>query len=109
MKRFAAHKLYWASRGELRSMQVVELDDTGLVTGTFPLLEEVRNTEWIGGVIVIASQKPERVAGESFADFCTRVSGREKQAASSSGFAYFITQFDVAGMGFTPASRIVGL
>lgn len=109
MKRFAAHRVYFALHDELCVMQVVELDDAGKVASIFPLLEEVRNTEWIGGVIIVASKKPEYFSGGSFADFCHQLHHLEIQAASEVFFAYHITQFDVAGMKFTPASQINSL
>ena len=60
-------------------------------------------------VIVIASKSPERMEGESFSAFCSRLCSEEATFQLTGCQAYHVTQFDVAGMNFTPASRIVRL
>lgn len=90
-------------------MQVVELDSSGKVVGLTSLREEQHATEWLGGVIVIASKSPERMAGESFSNFCNRLCNEEDALQLTDCQAYYVTQFDVAGMNFTPASRLIRL
>ena len=90
-------------------MQVVELDSSRKVVGLTSLREEQHTTEWLGGVIVIASKSPERMEGESFSAFCSRLCSEEDTFQLPGCPAYHVTQFDVAGMNFTPASRIVRL
>lgn len=90
-------------------MQVVELDLSGKVVGLTSLHEEQRATEWLGGAIVIASKYPERMAGESFSNFCNRLCNEEDALQLTDCQAYYVTQFDVAGMNFTPASRLIRL
>ena len=47
--------------------------------------------------------------GESFSAFCSRLCSEEDTFQLTGCQAYHVTQFDVAGMNFTPASRIVRL
>lgn len=109
MRKVAAHRIYLAPCKEWLSMQVVELDLSGKVVGLTALREEQCATEWLGGVIVITSKSPERMKGESFSDFCNRLCKEEAAFQLADCRAYHVTQFDVAGMNFTPASRMVRL
>lgn len=106
MKRYAANRVYKASSQSLQRNQVVEIDDhTHEVVNVFTLEEEIRNTEWLGGIIIIASSCPLTIAGEKFSTFLTRL----PQTISSLEHAYHISAFDVNSMEFTAESRIVML
>lgn len=105
MKRFAAHRLYLASEKKMLAMQVVELDEQGDVHLVFPLEEEIRQTEWLGGMIVIAAEMPQHVPDESFSAFLARLS----DASESRMRAWHIMFFDMAAMEFTLHSRIIRL
>lgn len=109
MRKVAVHRVFLAPFNKWLSMQVVELDLSGKVAGLMSLCEEQRATEWLGGVIVIASKSPERMEGESFSDFCNRLCSEEDAVSLADCQAYHIIQFDVAGMNFTPASRLICL
>ena len=51
MKRYASHFLFLPEYGYLRR-QVVETEE-GTIVRIFPLTEEVENTEWLPGVILL--------------------------------------------------------
>lgn len=53
MKRYASHFLYFPDHGCL-NRHVVEMYESHVVR-IFPLTEEVENTEWLPGVIVLLS------------------------------------------------------
>lgn len=105
MKRFAAHRLYLASERKMLVMQVVELDDLGNVNRIFPLAEEVRQTEWIGGIIVVTAENLQSVRDQSFRVFLSRLSAKPEKEIK----AWHVTSFDVSAMEFTSCSRIVRL
>lgn len=56
LKRFACHRLYLAP-GAYQGQSVVTLNESGEVVGFALLEEETRHTEWLGGVILLTSQK----------------------------------------------------
>lgn len=51
MKRYSSHFLFLPEYGYLKR-QVVEMEEEGIVR-IFPLTEEVENTEWLPGVILL--------------------------------------------------------
>ena len=52
MKRYASHFLFLPGHGCLKQY-VVEMDEGQGASRVFPLTEEVENTEWLPGVIVL--------------------------------------------------------
>lgn len=109
MRKVAAHRIFLAPWSEWRSMHVVELDASGSVVALTPLTEEQRATEWLGGVIVVTSKYPERYEEENFSAFCSRLYREDSVSQLAACRAYHLASFDVAGMHFTPASRVIRL
>lgn len=92
MKRFACHYLYVSADG-CYSKYVVELDDDDRVSVYFPLKEELRSTQWIGGVIILSPLRElEFHPEEAFADFLKRVVGDGE--ADVPVYAWHIADFD---------------
>lgn len=105
MKRFAANRVYKVSDQSLQRNQVVEVDEcTHEVLSIFTLEEEIRHTEWLGGIIIVAPACPARIDGEKFESFLTRLSAFSNSLPLH---AYHITAFDVNSMEFTVGSRMV--
>ncbi|RHO67795.1 hypothetical protein DW083_17010 [Parabacteroides sp. AF48-14] len=48
MRRVASHYIYWK---QFYRMHYVELDDKGVLTGVFPLEEEIAGTEFYDGIL----------------------------------------------------------
>ena len=89
---------------------VVEVEEgTRNVVGLFCLQEEIRHTEWKGGIILLCAEHPHRKEGESFAAFKDRVQQLSLFCRQSSLHAYHVTAFDVNAMEFTSVSRILSL
>ena len=108
MKRFAANRVCYVFSQIMLRNQVVEVDEKNhQVIRVFSLEEEIRQTEWLGGLILISADCPERIAGESFATYLQKI--KSLQTEDSSLYAYHITAFDVNSMEFTTESRIVCL
>ena len=72
-----------------------------------PLEEEVRNTQWLGGLIVLAASDSELRKGETFQEF------RARTASAVTGdqplYAFHVSFFDLQKMEFTERSRLVRL
>lgn len=105
MKRFAAHRVYVASSRVTLPLHVVEVNDSNRVCRIFPLRCETARTEWLGGMMVVASYFPPREPDESFAAYTARLSrfrGVWQQVAR-------ITPFNLSDSEFTPESRIIPL
>ena len=108
MKRFAANRVYIATTEAMYRNYVVEIDETThQVIRTFRLEEEIRQTEWKGGIILLLESCPERMDGETFAQFQTRINKIERRPENTSLYAYHITAFDVNSMEFTVDSHIL--
>lgn len=108
MKRYAANRVCNVLSKDTLRNQVVELDENShQVIRIFRLEGEIRQTEWLGGVILLANECPSRMQGEKFATFMKRIS--LMQSASTKLHAYHITAFDVSSMEFTTGSRIIYL
>lgn len=49
MKRFATHRVYSLLTAEIKSSQVLELEEDGRVSKLYPFTEEISATEWLPG------------------------------------------------------------
>ena len=108
MRRFAANRLCNLADLNILRNQVVEIDETDRkVVGVFTLEEEIRHTEWLGGIFILSNHVPVRRAHESFADFLKREAEVYSSCQEEPLKAYHITAFDVRSMEFTSSSRIV--
>ena len=88
--------------------QVVEIEEADRrVVGVFTLEEEIRHTEWLGGIFILSNHVPIRRAQESFADFLKREAEANSSYLEEPLKAYHITAFDVRSMEFTSSSRVV--
>lgn len=47
MKRFATHRVYSLLTAEIKSSQVLELEEDGRVSKLYPFTEEISATEWL--------------------------------------------------------------
>lgn len=63
MKRYASHYIFIATEGYLRQ-GVVEMDE-GRIIRLFPLTEEIENTEWLSGAILICPETLEHTISGS--------------------------------------------
>jgi hypothetical protein len=59
-KKFAANRVI-SSWGETLSRSVVQLDDRGNFSCSYPLTEEVQNVEWMLGVIELVDEEADGV------------------------------------------------
>lgn len=107
MKRFAANRVCRLSDGTILRNQVVEVDEVSRqVNRVFALVDEIRHTEWLGGMILLSNHCPVCKLQESFAAFLKREQESEL-AISDKLRAYHVTFFKVNTMEFTERSRIV--
>ena len=51
MRRIASHYIYWR---QFYRMHYVELDDSGILTGVFPLEGEIAGTEFYDGILILS-------------------------------------------------------
>lgn len=110
MKRFAANRVCWVPTQQMFRNQVVEVDEPShCVRSLFGLEEEIRQTEWKGGIILVCPSCPYRNNGESFKSFLERIYEDFGTSTNSPLYAYHITAFDVNSMEFTQESRIIAL
>lgn len=88
-------------------MQVVEVEaETHRVCRFYPFTEEIRNTEWWGGVIIISPVVPLLPeSGETFEAYATRILVAETESCTDD-CAYYVTGYSIADRRFGPASRI---
>ena len=108
MKRFAANRVCNLADLTILRNQVVEIDALDRrVIRVFALEEEIRHTEWLGGILLLADHPLVRKPGESFADFLKREGGGVPSFPEGDRKAYHVTAFDVRNMEFTSSSRIV--
>lgn len=105
MKRFATHRVYSLLTAELKSSQVLELDEEGGVSELYPLTEEICATEWLPGLVLLSPFPVAACPGECFADFIKRMEGN--LFPHSAVRAYWIHPFNVSAMEFVENSRIV--
>lgn len=109
MRAIAVHRVYDVEEEAMYVQQVVEIDAQGYVTRVSPLTEEVRQTEWRGGLLILSPVEPAGIlSGEMFLHYKLRITlsvcterGKNRKRA------YLLTPFNVADMEFTPSTRIV--
>lgn len=59
IRRIAVHRVWNVRERSCRDMQVVEVDAaTHCVERVYPLVEEIRNTEWWGGLMIVSPVLP---------------------------------------------------
>ncbi len=59
IRRIAVHRVWNVCECSCRNMQVVEVDAvTHCVKRVYPLVEEIRNTEWWGGLMIVSPVPP---------------------------------------------------
>ena len=100
MKRFACHRLYGTDNlSDFHSKVIVCVDETGLYRSFSSLQDEVRDTEWIGGVVLLSDAVDVKLES----DFAVML---QKYISSGKGptYAWHISDFDFAGENFTPRS-----
>lgn len=108
MQYYASHYLWHAGHDKLFRMQRIGLEVSGRTWASMePLEEEVRNTQWLGGLIVLAASDSELRKGETFQEF------RARTASAVTGdqplYAFHVSFFDLQKMEFTERSRLVRL
>lgn len=108
MQYYASHYLWHAGQDKLFRMQRIGLEVAGRTWVSMePLEEEVRNTQWLGGLIVLVASDSELRKGETFQEFCARI------ASAVTGdqplYAFHVPFFDLQKMEFTERSRLVRL
>ena len=74
MQYYASHYLWHAGQDKLFRMQRIGLEVAGRTWVSMePLEEEVRNTQWLGGLIVLVASDSELRKGETFQEFRARI------------------------------------
>lgn len=63
-KQFAAHQVIVSANCRFKQ-QVVEIEDK-IVSGYFPLTEEIASTEWVGGTIILSSYRSDEIKQITF-------------------------------------------
>ena len=106
MQYYASHYLWHAGQDKLFRMQRIGLEVAGRTWVSMePLEEEVRNTQWLGGLIVLVASDSELRKGETFQEFRARI------ASAVTGdqplYAFHVPFFDLQKMEFTERSRLV--
>lgn len=105
MKRFACHYLYVSTDG-CYSKYVVELEENDTVKVYFPLKEEISETQWIGGVIILSPLSDlEIFREETFVCFLKRSIVETNVPI----YAWYITGFNLKKEEFTTTSKAVRL
>lgn len=108
MQYYASHYLWHAGQDKLFRMQRIGLEVSGHIwVSVEPLKEEIGNTQWLGGLIILAASNPELMKGETFQEF------RVRTASAVTGdqplYAFHVPFFDLQKMEFTGRSRLVRL
>lgn len=107
MKRFATHRVYSLLTAEIKSSQVLELDEDGGVSKLYPFREEICATEWLPGLVILSPVPVQRVNTECFSDFRRRM--QEAVFTHAVLRAYWVHPFNVSAMEFVKDSRILPL
>lgn len=98
MKKYACNRLYVDDR--YLSQAVVVINDNGEVESYSSFSEEMPETEWIGGVILLSCIK-DRVQCDGFHHFRKQMTN-----AKQCVYAWHISHFDFQKEEFTPQSII---
>ena len=89
MQYYASHYLWHAGQDKLFRMQRIGLEVSGRTWVSMePLEEEVRNTQWLGGMIILAASDSELRKGETFQEFRARTA-----SAVTGRFMLFMCRF----------------
>lgn len=104
MKRFATHRVYSLLTAEIKSSQVLELEEDGRVSKLYPFTEEISATEWLPGLVVLSPCPIWKNPEENFSEFKMRIS--KIPVCEAALRAYWIYPFNVALMEFARNSRI---
>lgn len=108
MQYYASHYLWHAGQDRLFRMQRIGLEVSGHTWVSMePLQEEVRNTQWLSGLIILAASAPDLRKGEMFQDFRARVASAVDDGQPF--YAFHVSFFDLQKMEFTEQSRLVRL
>lgn len=98
MKKYAAHRLYYAPH-KYQGQSAVVLNEEGKVHSFFPLEEETNATEWIGGIIILSTQA-EINSEEDFRELLTQPQLSPEQCL----YAWHVSHFDFINERPTPDS-----
>lgn len=105
MKYYASHYLWHAGQNQLFRMQRIGLDASSHVLFSMESLEEeVRQTQWLNGLIVLVPCQTERRKGEAFLNFCQRVF--QSVTGGEALYAFHVSDFNLQKMEFTSRSRL---
>lgn len=108
MQYYASHYLWHAGQDQLFRMQRIGLEEFGHTWMWMESLEEeVRNTQWLGGLIILAVSTPELRKGETFQEFRMRTAS--VVAGGRPFYAFHVPFFDLQKMEFTDRSCLVHL
>lgn len=109
MRTIAVHRVYDVEEETMYAQQVAVIDAQGYVTKVFPLTEEVGQTEWRGGLLILSPIKPADILpDETFLHYKSRIALPTcTERGTNRKRAYLLTPFNVANMEFTPSTRIV--
>ena len=108
MQYYASHYLWHAGQDKLFRMQRIGLEVAGRTWVSMePLEEEVRNTQWLGGLIILAASAPELRKDETFQEFRARKASPVVGDHPHNPFQ--VSFFDLQKMAFTDRSRLVRL
>lgn len=107
IRRIAVHRVWNVRERSCRDMQVVEVDAaTHCVERVYPLVEEIRNTEWWGGLMIISPVLPLLPeAEEDFQAYTRRMNVPEGEDEARE-YAFYVVGFRLADSCFGAASRM---
>lgn len=108
MKIIATHRVYDVEKETVFSHQIIKLDEQGEVVQICPFTEEIRQTEWLGGIIILFPDRlPDILPAEDFTHYKERITSflhtRKERGEKK---AYWLSPFNVADMEFTPETHI---
>ncbi len=107
-RRIAANRVFFIGTNKILKNYVLEFDVEGYVSTAYLLEEELCNTEWFGGLIIVAPCFPVREKDETFASFYERYSFFPVPDTARCR-AYTVNEFDVFHMEFVNDCRIFEL
>lgn len=101
IKNFACHKLYW-NIDSFQGQSVVSVNDRGEVISFQLLDEEIRHTEWIGGVIILSPMIELSMAR----DFKTLLNDAFREKNDSHLYAWHVSHFDFTNENISSQSTL---
>lgn len=99
IKNFACHKLYW-NIDSFQEQSVVRVNGRGEVLSFQLLDEEIRHTEWIGGVIILSPM----IELSMVSDFKTLLQDAYREEKVSPLYAWHVSHFDFTKEDINPQS-----